>query len=305
MEVTGNFSDFYGTSMLPALREVVDRGMKRRPVQFTQLFNMKSSSRSIEQFSQISGVGRFAQIDEGGPVRRDQPVQGFKSSFVHTRFGLAVATTIDVVEDDKWDLIGQMHSDLGWSCAETRELQAASVFNNAFSGSFQGPDGVALCSTSHPLYKIGGNQSNLMTAADLDMLSLQLAITQARQLKRPSGEYQNVPYTRLICAPANDFLAYQLTKSPDDPTTSDRGVNPLAGAEHGVPKRFSYLYLTSPNSWFLAAEPSNTGLIWFDRKMPYTKSYTDDDTEVGVVAMRYKMSYGWNNYIGIIGNQGQ
>ena len=57
-------------------------------------------------------------------------------------------------------------------------------------------------------------------------------------------------------------------------------------------------------SWFIVAEPSDTGLVWFDRKKPYTKSWTDDETEVGVVGMRYKKSHGWNNYIGVLGNAG-
>lgn len=305
MEVTGNFSDLYGTSMLPALRVIIDRGMKSRPIKFSQLFNVKSSTRSLEQFTQVSGVNRFQQIFEGQPVARDQVVQGFNSTFIHKRYGLAVATTIDLVEDDKWDLIGNMHKDLGWSANETREIQAASVFNNAFSGSFLGPDSVALCSASHPLYKAGGVQSNLMTAADLDMLSLQLAMQSFQTLKRPSGEYMHVPWSRLVHHPNNNFVAHALLRSADDPTTAQRSVNPLVGGEDGLPKPFPYVYLTAPNSWFLLAEPSNTGLIWFNRKEPYTKSYTDDDTEVGVVAMRYKMSVGFNSYIGVVGNAGQ
>lgn len=304
MEVTGNMSDFYGPTMLPALRAVIDRGYKQYPQQYPSIFNVLSSTKSLEQFSQVSGVGRFLPIDEGEPVRRDQPVQGFKSQFVHRRYGLAVATTIDVVEDDKWDLIGNMHKDLGWSCYETQELDAVSTFNNGFSTSYLGPDGVALFSASHPLYKIGGVQSNLMTAADLDMLSLQLALTQFELMKRPSGELIHVPARKLIIHPSNRWLAHALTKSGDDPTTADRSTNPLGGAQDGIPKPFVWRYLSNPVSWFIAAEPAETGLIWFWRKRPYTKSWTDDDTEVGVIGMRYKKSHGWNNYIGLVGNQG-
>lgn len=304
MQVTGNYTDFYGDTMLPALRSVIDRAYKARPVQFSQLFNVNPSSRSIEQFSQVSGVGRFIQLAEGQPIRKDQPVQGFKSTFRHTRYGLAVPTTIDVIEDDEWNLINTMHSDLGWSASETRELDAASTFNNAFSGSFLGPDGVALCSASHPLYKIGGVQSNLQTPADLDMYSLQAALTAFELMRRPSGEFIHVPPANLIVHPSNRFIGTALTKSGDDPTTGDRSVNPLQGAEDGMPKLFVYRYLTSLVSWFLTAKPSATGLVWFDRKKPYTKSWADDESEVGIVGMRYKKSHGWNNYVGIVGNAG-
>lgn len=308
MVVTGNFRDFYGDTMLPALREVIDRGYRARPPQFSQIFNMNSSSRSIEQFSQVSGVGRFVSLSEGGPIRYDQPVPGYKSTFKHVRYGLAVPTTIDVVEDDEWSLINTMHRDLGWSCNETRELDAVGVFNNGFTNSaaYLGPDGVPLFSASHPLYKAGGLQSNLMTAADLDSYSLQLALTAFRTQKRPSGELIHIRAAKLIVAPQNAFVAYALTQTKDgNAEDATRTVNPLGGAEDGIPTRFVWDYLTAPNAWFLAGAPSDTGLVWFDRKKPYTKSWTDDETEVGVVGMRYKKSHGWNNYIGLIGNAGQ
>ncbi len=285
MQVTGNYTDFYGDTMLPALRAVIDRGYRARPPQFSQIFQMNPSTRSIEQFSQVSGVGRFTQLNEGAKIRYDIPVQGFKSTFKHVRYGLAVPTTIDVVEDDEWSLINTMHRDLGWSCNETRELDAVSTFNNGFSASFLGPDAVALFSASHPLYKIGGVQSNLMTAADLDMFSLQTAMTAYELMKRPSGELIHIGKPKVVVAPGNRFIAYALTRSQDDPTTADRSINPLQAAEDGMVTSFVWRYLSNAVSWFLVAEPADTG-------------------EVGVVGMRYKKSHGWNNYIGTIGNAG-
>lgn len=304
MLVQGNFSDLYGTTMLPALKALIGAGYRQRPPQFPRIFNIESSTKSVEQFSDVSGVGRFVQIPEGAAVRQDMPVQGFNVSFVPVRYGLGVPVTYEVVANDKWALIARMHKDLGWSCNETRELQAVSTFNNGFSGSYLGPDGVALFSASHPLYKIGGVQSNLMTAADLDMLPYQLALTAFELLVRPSGELTHAAPSKLIVHPNNRFIAYALTKSIDDPTTSDRSVNPLLGAEDGIPDPFVWRYLTNPVAWFLAAEPSQTGLVWFDREKPRTKSWTDDETEVGVTAMRYWKSHGWNNYIGLMGNAG-
>jgi hypothetical protein len=80
MEVTGNFSDFYNATMLPAIREVAGRNYRRYPAQWPNIFQVMSSSRSLEQFSQVSGVGRAAVIAEGAAVRRDQAVQGFNSA---------------------------------------------------------------------------------------------------------------------------------------------------------------------------------------------------------------------------------
>lgn len=305
MEVTGNFSDFYGTTMLPALRAVVDRGFKQYPPQFTKIFNVLTSSKSIEQFSQVSGVGRFQPIPQGSPVRRDQAVQGFKSTFEHVRWGLAVPVTIDVVEDDKWDLIGNTHKDLGWSCSETQELDAVSTFNNGFDTSYPGPDGKPLFSATHPLYKVGGVQSNILSvAADLDMIPLQQMLTAFQLQKRASGEFIHIPAVNLVTHPSNQWVAHALTKSTDDPTTADRSINPLGAAIDGMPRPFGWKYLTNQDAWFITSNPTDTGLVWFWRKQPYTKAYTDDDTEVGVTAMRYKKSHGWNSFYGVFGTPG-
>ncbi len=306
MLVTGNLNNFYNETMLPALNDVIDRGYRMRPPQYSQIFNVNPSTRSIEQFAQVSGVGRFTQLSEGGKIRYDMPVQGFRSTFKHVRFGLAVPTTKDVVEDDQWSLINTMHRDLGWSAQETRELDGVGTFNNGFTNSaaFLGPDGVPLFSASHPLYKVGGLQSNLMTPADLDMFSLQTALIAFELQKRPSGELIHIGAAKLIVHPTNRFVGHALTKSTDDPSTTDRSINPLGGSEDGMPRLFVWRYLTAPNAWFLAGEPADTGLVWFDRKKPYTTSWTDDETEVGVVGMRYKKSHGWNNYIGLVGNAG-
>ncbi len=304
MQVTGNYRDFYNETMLPALREVVESGRRQRPAQFPKFFTIESSDRSIEQYSQMSGVGRFQAINQAGKIRYDQPVAGFNKTFKHSRYGLAVPTSLDMVEDDKWGLIRKMHRDLGWSCQETREIDAASTFNNAFDSSYTGPDGKSLCATDHPLYKAGGTQSNSMTAADLDMYSLQVGLTAWEKMKRPSGEFVRWPAARLVVAPENRFTAFALTNSGDDPTTADRSVNPLKGAEDGMPTPTVWTYLTDPDAWFLVASPENTGLIWFDRRKPYTQSWTDNETEVGVVGMRYKKSHGWYDYIGVLGNRG-
>lgn len=306
MQVTGNFPDFYNETMLPALHALTEEGQMQRPSQFPRIFKIEGSTRGVEQFSQVSGVGRAQQLAVGQAVRKDQPVQGYNKTFKHVSYGLGVATTREVVDDDKNGLIAQMHRDLGWSITETREIDAASTFNNAFTNSspYLGPDGVSLCNASHPLYKAGGLQSNAMAAADLDIYPLQLMLTAYRRMKRPSGELIRLGKPQLVVSPVNAFLAYALTKSSDDPTTADRSINPLGGAENGIPSVMVWDYLTSDEAWFLVAPPAETGLRWFDRLKPYNDSWTDKETEIGVTAMRYRKSHGWFNYLGVMGNPG-
>jgi hypothetical protein len=70
--------------------------------------------------------------------------------------------------------------------ANTKQVKAADVFNNGFSTSYVGGDGAALFSASHPT--IGaGNQSNLLSAADLSEASLETALISISKIKDDRG----------------------------------------------------------------------------------------------------------------------
>ncbi len=107
-----------------------------------------------------------------------------------------------------------------------------------------------------------------------------------------------------MVAPANRFQGAELLKSTDRPDTANRATNSLKSAEDGLLELFVWRYLTNPVSWFLVAEPQDTGLVWFDRKKPYTKGHFDFDTETAKTAMRYKKSHGFTDFYGTYGNAG-
>lgn len=304
MIIRGAFSDFYLATMLPALHSVANNRYKQYPTAWDQIFRVENSTKDIEQMSEFSGVGNFATIGEGQPVRFDTPIQGFDKTFIHTRFGLGIQTSQDAVEGDKMNLIMKSHADLAFSARETQEIDAASTINNGTSGSYLGPDGKSLFATDHPLYKSGGTQSNLQTAADLDVVSLQLALTDYRTQKGPEGRIINVPCEKLVVAPANEWLSIELTKSDMRPDTTNNVVNALKFGQKGMPRPFVWNFLTDPDAWGLFAPATDTGLIWFWRRKPYPKVWTDESTESGNYALRYKKSHGWYSFYGTMWNAG-
>lgn len=304
MIIRGGFSHFYLSTMLPQLHSVVINQYKQYPSVMKRLFRVEKSTRSIEQFSEISGVGLFRSISENGAVLPDTPVQGFAKTLTHTRYGLCIQTSIDAVEDDKIGLVMKTHADLARSMQETREIDAASTFNNAFSGSFLGPDGKSLCATDHPLVKSGGTQSNRGTAADLDVVSLQYGLTDFRTMLDSAGRRINVPCKTLLLPPQLEWIGYELLKSDNRPDTNNHAVNAIRFAKDGLPTPIIWSYLEDPDAWFLCANPEDTGLIWFNRKEPYVKTWVDDPTETGNYAMRYKKSHSWHQFRGVWGNPG-
>lgn len=305
MHIRGQFSDFFLDTMLPAINHVIWSRYNRFPEQWSKIFRDEASTRSIEQTSQVSGLGLFGSLVEGQGVRYDQAVQGFKQTFTHTRYGLGMKVSQDVVEDDNIGLVTKTSRELGRSARETLEIDIHSTINNGFDGAYTGPDGVCLFSASHPLVKAGGTQSNVLSAADLDVTSLELALTAYETQVDSSGKKINLPTPRLFGAPANRWNMAEILESKMRSDTANNTTNAFKFGENGPVESWNVdQYFTDPDSWFLFAQPEDTELLVYFRRKPYTKADFDFDTETGKTAMRYKKSHGWGDYIGTFGVPG-
>lgn len=307
MMFRGQFSDFFNETMLPALNAKIWQTFKATPQLAKQILASETTSRSIEQYSQMVGVGLPSQIDEGGDIAVDAMVQGFNKTFKPVKYGLGIAATQELVEDDKVGIVSKRSVLLAESVAQDREIRAASVFNNAFDGTnYAGPDAKALCASDHPLVKAGGTQSNILSAAaDLDVTSLELALTDWELLKDHRGFLQTLSTPKVLVASQNRWNVAEILKSQMRSDTANNTANAFKYGETGaVVDYLVWKYLTDPDAWFLVAPPSETETLWLDRKAPYTKSDYIEKNETGFVYMRYRATYGFYGWKGVYGTPG-
>ena len=76
-----------------------------------------------------------------------------------TKPSLGVRITEEAIEDNLYDRLASRYTKaLARSMAQTKQIKAASILNNAFSTGFSSGDGAALCSSAHP--SLSGNQRN-------------------------------------------------------------------------------------------------------------------------------------------------
>ncbi len=307
MMFRGQFSDFFNETMLPALNAKIWQTFKATPQLTKQVLASESTTRSIEQFSQMVGVGLPAVIEEGADVSVDSMVQGYNKTFKPAKVGLGIAATQELVEDDKVGIVSKRSVLLAESIAQDREIRGASVLNNAFDvTNFPGPDAKALLASDHPLVKSGGTQSNILSsAADLDVTSLELALTDWELLKDHRGFLQTLSTPKVLVASANRWNVSEILKSQMRSDTANNTVNAFKyGETGGVVDYLVWKYLTDPDAWFLVAPPSETEMLWLDRKAPYTKSDYIEKNETGFVYMRYRATYGFYGWKGVYGTPG-
>jgi len=312
MQFRGQFSDFFFETMLPACNAKIWQSYKAKRAMAKQFLSGDTTTRSIEQYSLMAGVGLPTQVGEGEDTPTDSFVQGFNKTFRPVKYGLGIPATQELVEDDKMGIIGKRSVKLADSIYQAREIQAASVINNGFAttdsagNSTALPDTKALFASDHPLVKAGGTQSNILSvAADLDVGSLELALTDWELIKTHEGFLQMLPTPRVWCASQNRWNVNEILKSQMRSDTANHTANAFDYTENGGKiEPLVWPYLTDPDAWGLIGPPDETELLWLDRKAPYTKADYVERNETGVIYMRYRATYGAYGWRAVYGTPG-
>jgi phage major head subunit gpT-like protein len=306
MIIRASFPDLFLTSMLPALDEIIFNRFDRHPAQYPQIFRVMDSDRSIEQTSEVVGLGTFHEVPENSAVRYDEPAPGFKQTYEHTQYGLGFRVSHVMVKDDRWSIINKLAGELGRSSKETIELTAALIFNRAFDTNYPGPDGKPLCATDHPLVKAGTQRNRPAADADLDVSSLEIALTDFRRMRDQSGKRVRVKPKRLVVAPEGEFNATELLGGSMRSDTANNTINAFRNrvGMGSFTEPFVWEYLTDPDAWFITAEKEDTELRFYWRERPGTVHAVDFDTRAIKSAMWYRMSVGFSSFYGVYGCPG-
>lgn len=296
------FPDLYLQSMLPAIDEVVMTKYSRFPDQFSDMFRNESSTRSIEQTTEVTGFGQFAVVPEGETTRYDEALAGFNKTYVHGQYSLGFRVTKVAMDDDRFGVVKKLSTELGRSGKETIEVTAASVVNTGFT-SATGPDGVSLFSTAHPLVG-GGTQTNRLSyATDPDVTSIQLVLRDMRQTLDHRGKKLRIPPKKAIFPPNLEFIGAELLGGVDRPDTANRTINAFR-RRSGMPSFDSWMvwdYLTDPDAWFVQSEVSDTEMRFYWREQFNTVHDIDFDSRSVKTAGWMRFSVGYNGFYGIYG----
>lgn len=296
--ISENWSD----AVDPIVRKWFEQGYSRRPSMIDMLFNVQGSAREYEQASSIGAVGidGWDMYEQAGAVAQADFDQGYKKTYTHREYPLEIQVKRKFLDDNNVRAITDMSMRIGDSAALKRETDAASVFNNAFSASYLGADGVALCSNSHPYSpkKSGTTQdNNFALALTKDNVK---AIREAMMaFTDDNGNKVAVTPNVLLVPPVLEDEALEITRSVLDPDSANNTINPQAG-------RFSVLtwhYLTDSNAWFMIdSSLMKLSLDWFNRvPLNITPKVEDKTIQATWIAyMRY--SFGWSDWRWIAGS---
>ena len=286
----------------PGLNALFGMEYARYEAEHTEIYDTESSDRAFEEETLIVGFGNAEVKSEGSGVRFDNANEGYTSRYTHETVALAFALTEESVEDNLYDRLGARYTKaLARSMANTKQIKAASVLNNAFSTT--GGDGVSLINTSHPLGGGGTLANRATTMADLNETSLEDALINISTLTDDRGLNIALRGMKLIVPPQLQFVADRLLQTPGRVGTSDNDINSIKN-QGMIPDGYVVNhYLTDTDAFFLKTDCPD-GFKYFERSPMQTALEGDFDTGNMRYKARERYSFGYSNFRAVYGSQG-
>ena len=269
-----------------------------------EIFQSEASDRAFEEEVMLSGFGSAPVKQEGANVTFDQATESFTARYTHETIAMAFAITEEAIEDNLYDRLAARYTRaLARSMANTKQVKAANILNNAFDANFTGGDGKPLCDLEHPLANGGVLKNELTTAADLSETSLEQSMIDIAAFIDERGLKIALQGVKLIIPKELQFTAERILKSPQRVGTADNDINAMASMGM-IPQGYRVNhYLTDIDAFFIMTDAPN-GLKQFVRSPIKTAIEGDFDTGNVRFKARERYSFGFSDPRGIFGSPG-
>ena len=269
-----------------------------------EIFTSEASDRAFEEEVMLSGFGSAHVKPEGTSVNFDDATESFTARYTHETIALAFAITEEAVEDNLYDRLSSRYTRaLARSMANTKQVKAASVLNNAFDSNFTFGDGKELCATDHPTLGGGNFRNELSTAADLNETSLEQSMIDISGFIDERGLKIALRGMKLIIPVNLQFVAERLMATNLRPGTADNDVNALRNMGMLPQGYVVNNFLTDTDAFFIKTDAPN-GFKHFVRT-PITNSMEGDfDTGNVRYKARERYSFGVSDPRCVFGSPG-
>ena len=290
--------------LLPGLNALFGLEYAKYGEEHKEIYESETSERSFEEETKLSGFGAAPVKAEGAAIAYDNAQEAWTTRYNHETIAMGFSITEEAVEDNLYDSLSARYTKaLARAMAYTKQVKAAAVLNNGFSGSYVGGDGVALFSTAHPLTGGGTNSNTPAAQVDLNETSLEAAIIQIAAWTDERGLLIAAKPRKLVVPPALMFVAKRILDTDLRVATADNDLNAIK-AMGAIPEGYTVNhFLTDTNAWFICTDVPN-GMKHFTRSAMATSMDGDFDTGNVRYKARERYSFGWSDPLGMWGTSG-
>ncbi len=291
--------------LLPMLYEYIGLSYKDYPEEFSHIFTVLKSGEAVERFAKMTGMGLMTAFGETESVTYQDFREFWKQSITHTKYGTAVAVSMEALMDTHSGVIlKQKSAGLARSESMIKELLAANYIDNGHT-TVNGGDGVPLFSASHPRID-GGTVSNVIAGADMSEKALEDMIRACMNIVDEQGLALAVQPQKLFVARDNYAEAARILLSEGQVYTPDNTINVIK-SQGLLPGGYEVNhYFTDQNACLMTtnAVPAEQGLVHYVR-LPLTLSADNVfDNDMAKFKAVTKFSFAHKDPLCVFGNPG-
>lgn len=273
------------------------------PEQWMDIFSKHKSDKQVEYEVEMKLLPTAFLKPEGQSITYAGMNQMYQTTYKNVTIGIGYIITREAVVDNLYkDQFPMGAIALRDSLSQYKNIQGANVLNNAFSSTYAGADGVALCSTAHPI--VGGTYSNTFTIPTaLNETSIEDALTTVQQFLSASG-LRVVKKIKKLVVPANlQWTANRLTESKFRTSTANNDISAIYNTKAIAEGYVTNQFLTNSLNWFITTDEPN-GFKYYEREPVITDIMTDPDTNNLKVRAFERYCFNWSNSRCVFGSQG-
>jgi len=287
----------------PGLNALFGLEYDRYENEHAEIFEEETSDRAFEEEVMLGGFTSAPVKEEGTAITFDDAQETYTARYTHETIALAFSITEEAIEDNLYDRLAARYTKaLARSMAQTKQIKAAAILNNAFDSTAPIGDGATLCSSSHP--SLSGNQRNqLSVAADLNETSLEQMLIDIAGITDERGLKVAIRGVKLVIPKELQFIAERLLNSDLRPGTADNDTN--ANRSMGMLPEGAVVnhFLTDTDAYFILTDAPN-GFKMFNRSPIKTAMEGDFDTGNMRFKARERYSFGVSDWRSVFGTAG-
>ena len=288
----------------PGLNALFGLEYNRYENEHSEIFEEESSDRAFEEEVMLGGFSTAPVKNEGQSISFDDAQETYTARYTHQTIALAFSITEEAVEDNLYDRLASRYTKaLARSMAQTKQIKAAAILNNAFlTGANAMGDGAALISAAHP--SLSGNQTNLLAvAADLNETSLEQMLIDIAGLTDERGLKIAVRGMKLMIPKELQFIAERVINSNLRSGTADNDLNATKSMGMLPDGAVVNPFLTDTDAFFIKTDAPN-GFKNFNRSSIKTAMEGDFDTGNMRFKARERYSFGVSDWRCVYGTPG-
>jgi len=292
-----------GETLQETLDEIMmDDSYSESDMVMNKYFTVETMKGAYSDEQVYAGPGLWGQKAEGAVMGVGTLRQGYKKRYFPNTYAMRMIITEEAQEDSRYPEVINMGHHIKRSGNLTVEYAAALVLARAWNSSFAGPDGVELCSASHPLTGGGTFSNTLGTPAAPSVQALNAVRANLRKMVGHDGLIDGMTMAEKVIHPAEQEGVWdEILNSSMRPESGNfaaiNTVKKMRLTAVCVP-----FWTSTSTNWMVKTNRAH-GLTWKWRVKMKTRSWITNEQMLESFGARMRFDYGWGDPRGVYGSQ--